>query len=380
MKYIAKLSFCLIIILVTACKKDIQSDSHVDDGFDVFNINTNQNTSLLKVIVTTNIEDVSSWGICFSNANTEPNLNDSVIIISNDSVNGKNVYLENLQPNTKYYIRIFTATNSAITYSDTYQIKTTNPIGALANLNHLPITYIYNDSAVLNFEIFNNGGSEIIENGFCISRYGTPNITDRKIELPTNSSNLSTPLYKLAPSTIYYVRPYVINSAGTVYGKQRVFITDSISINQFMKGGSLFYIFKKGDQYYVENEFHGLVYYPMLTIGINHTAWSNNNTLITTNNTSIGGGEENTKKIIQTLGQGNYMAWRVDSLTFRNYNDWYLVSKEELDLIVKTSGNVVNNIWTSTEYDSLKAYAKVNGLIQPVLKSQKYRSVIVRRF
>lgn len=370
--------FVLIIFSTTSCKKDISKEEIIDDGFNIVNLNINANTAYLDIISNNNLDIISSWGICFSSNNVEPNLNDSIVYLSNDSISGQIIYIENLIPNTNYYIRIFFEKNNIVNYSDVYQFKTTSAVGSLAEIEHLPITYIYCDSAVLNYSIKSEGGSEIIERGFCISRAGTPNITDIKLEVSSILSDVSLPLYKLKPSTIYYVRPYAINSAGTSYGKQRVFITDSVYLNEGMKGGNLFYIFKEGDKYYVENEFHGLVYFPHLYHQSSSQPWSEQNTFVGANNTSIGGGYDNTMKIIQAYNQGEYMAWKINELKYRGYDDWYLINKEELELAGKHFS--LNNLWTSTEVDSSYAYARVNNIIQPVLKSTVLRSIIVRRF
>lgn len=370
--------FVLIIFSLISCKKDVSKEEIFDDGFNIVNLNINANTAYLDIISNTNLDNISSWGICFSSNNAEPSLNDSIVYINNDSTSGRIIYIENLIPNTKYYVRIFTEKNNVVNFSEVYQFKTTTAIGLLAEIEHLPITYIYCDSAVLNYSIKNDGGSEIIEKGFCISRTGTPNISDIKLEVNSNLSDVSLPLYKLKPSTVYYVRPYAINSAGTSYGKQRVFITDSVYLDEGMKGGNLFYVFKEGDKYYVENEFHGLVYFLLLSYPSVLQPWSEQNTFVGANNTSIGGGYDNTMKIIQAFNQGEYMAWRVNEINIKGYDDWYLINKEELELAGKYFP--VNNLWTSTEVDSSYAYARVNNTIKPVLKSTILRSVIVRRF
>lgn len=368
----------VIFFMQLSCKKDISNTEIIDDGFEIVTLNTNANTAYLDVISSSNLDNISNWGICFSINNAEPNLSDSVVYISIDSLSGQKIYLDNLMSNTKYYIRIFVQENSNIKYSDVYQFKTTITIGELVEIEHLPITYIYCDSAVLNYSVIDNGGSEIIEQGFCVSRTETPNVTDIKIEVNDNLSIISRPLYKLKPSTIYYVRPYAINAAGTSYGKQRVFITDSVSLNQGMKGGNLFYIFREGDKYYVEGEFHGLVYFPLVGSMSILKPWSIQNTFVGANNTNIGGGYDNTMKIIQTYNQGEYMASKVNELNFRGYHDWYLINKEELVLVNKYIA--LYNVWSSTEVDSSYAYAGIKNVIQPVLKSTELKSVIVRRF
>jgi hypothetical protein len=92
-----------------------------------------------------------------------------------------------------------------------------------------------------------------------------------------------------------------------------------------------------------------------------------NGTLITTGATatSIGSGLQNTNTIITAQGAGNYAATAAKNYTQGGYKDWFLPSRDELNLIyqnlkVKGLGNLNNDFyWSSSEFNVNGAYRQV---------------------
>ena len=106
--------------------------------------------------------------------------------------------------------------------SITYTIS--NP-GNLASLSTLPVGSITSSSAVSGGNITNNGGSTVTERGVCW--YTTPNPTtaNNKIASGSGVGNFTVNINGLSESTVYYVRAYAVNSAGTAYGNELSFTT-----------------------------------------------------------------------------------------------------------------------------------------------------------
>ena len=88
---------------------------------------------------------------------------------------------------------------------------------------------INSSQSTLNGTITNLGDEPVTSYGFCINTTGTPTISDTKLDKGACSL---TGAYTynatgLTPSTLYYVRSFATNSAGTTYGTQVSFTTTS---------------------------------------------------------------------------------------------------------------------------------------------------------
>ena len=69
-------------------------------------------------------------------------------------------------------------------------------------------------------EVTTDSGSEVVERGVCWSADSyPPTIEDNKASSGSGIGAYKVNLTDLEPNTIYYVRAYAINGAGTSYGK-----------------------------------------------------------------------------------------------------------------------------------------------------------------
>ncbi len=85
--------------------------------------------------------------------------------------------------------------------------------------------------------------------------------------------------------------------------------------------------------------------------------WGCNNTLMSgADGTAVGTGAQNTSDILAGCSDAGIAAEKADEYTLNGYNDWFLPSKDELDLLYQQK-SVVGGFnsglyWSSTEYDS----------------------------
>lgn len=86
------------------------------------------------------------------------------------------------------------------------------------------VTAVTAITAEVRGEVLDDGGAPVTSKGFCWKVYEDPTIDDDKI-LAQGESNSFTGILSLSPSTTYYVRAYVTNSAGTGYGESVSFKT-----------------------------------------------------------------------------------------------------------------------------------------------------------
>jgi N-acetylneuraminic acid mutarotase len=110
---------------------------------------------------------------------------------------------------------------------------TTDDAGIPANttpvITTTTVSGITNAAVVTGGFVTNIGGTEVTAHGVCWSTAPNPTLTDNKTteDQIFSSSAFSSSLTGLMPNTTYYVRAYVTNSAGTVYGNQIIFATSS---------------------------------------------------------------------------------------------------------------------------------------------------------
>lgn len=131
----------------------------------------------------------------------------------------------------------------------------------------------------------------------------------------------------------------------------------AIKIGDTYQGGIVFYIDGSG--------LHGLIAAPNdQTAEGNWIAWWNGSDITTgATATAVGTGQDNTNKIITAQGAGNYAASLADSLDLNGYSDWFLPSRDELNLMywnigpgasapLTDIGNFTGGVyWSSSEYD-----------------------------
>ena len=79
---------------------------------------------------------------------------------------------------------------------------------------------------------------------------------------------------------------------------------------------------------------------------------------------AIGKGQINTRAIVRTYGRGRYAARYADSLVLNGYDDWFLPSKDELNVMYSVLSTAYPRIgdyarsfyWSSSEYDLNNAW------------------------
>lgn len=369
----------LTIILLSiffSCKKDIESNTSSNNTIQLSTVYIDPNSAIIQVKSELQIQSNEKWGVCYSIINDQPTITDSIIYSGLDSISNQQFYLYSLISNTQYFLRVFIESDSKVEYFDVYKFNTPKSVGASVEISHLPITAIGMDSAVLNLDFNNASNSDIKELGFCIAKKPQPNILDRKLKVNNTAGKQSSKLYKLTPSTFYYVRPYIITNAGTFYGIQRPFVTDSLIMNSEHGAGRIFYVYKKGEIHYVEGEFHGLVYKQLNK----SFPWSIDFRVLNITDTTWGMGESNTRKIIDQLGSGNYAAYYIDTVKYGGYDNWFMPNISEVKKIYENFG-AVHSSWISNEFGADSAYIARGAYKLSKFNKKGLRNVlIVRRF
>jgi uncharacterized protein (TIGR02145 family) len=111
------------------------------------------------------------------------------------------------------------------------------PLVATTNVSDITQT-----TALIGGKVTDDGGSEIMDLGVCWGTSPYPTISSDKTNNVTGSSSFTTIISGLTASTIYHVRAYATNSAGTSYGNGFTFSTkDLIKVSSIIFNPNLIY-------------------------------------------------------------------------------------------------------------------------------------------
>lgn len=140
------------------------------------------------------------------------------------------VELKNLQSDTEYYV-YYEVSNvfSTAVLNDNYSFKTAKK-GEKPNVVTSAVTQITETSAVVGGNVTSDGGASSTERGVVYST--NPNLVITNLSntiLPCGSGagSFTCNLTGLQPNTTYYIRAYAKNDAGTAYGEEMSFTTQT---------------------------------------------------------------------------------------------------------------------------------------------------------
>lgn len=152
---------------------------------------------------------------------------------------------------------------------------------------------------------------------------------------------------------------------------------DSIVIGHTFRGGIIFYI--------DGTKLHGLIAAPYDQS--DNIEWNmGSKTKCNAYGTGIGEGAENTRIITEKTGEGNYPAKLCADLEYKGYNDWYLPSKDELQLLYKMK-DVIKGFadayyWSSSEASNADVWYQsfFNGVAYKIIEHNKAHVRAIRAF
>ena len=166
-------------------------------------------------------------GVCFSTFQN-PSIDNNKTSVTGAGTGYFSVNVDGLTPNTFYYVRAYAINSAGTVYGDEVSFKT---LETFPDLITNPVTTITATTATLGGNITNAGAPPYTERGVCYSATQNPTVANNKIRISGNGTgNFSTGVSGLTLNTTYYVRAYVINVKGTVYGNQESFTTSIFSL------------------------------------------------------------------------------------------------------------------------------------------------------
>jgi hypothetical protein len=260
----------------------------------------------------------------------------------------------NLQANTTYYLRAYAKNNAGIAYGN--QVEFTTSAASLPVISTSIITGINQTSALGGGTISSRGGASISRAGVCWSTNPNPTPNDSNTFNALGLGRFVSYISGLKGNTKYYIRAYATNSAGTGYGNEIVITTLNATVYEIGKsygGGIIFYVDGTGQ--------HGLIS-AQYDQAVSSADWGCEGTYCGATGTGVGTGSFNTNQIVKYCNNPNSAAMKCYNLVLNGYSDWFLPSKDELNLM--HSNLYLNDIgdfdlstyWSSSEYNKQFAW------------------------
>jgi hypothetical protein len=164
---------------------------------------------------------VTSKGICWSTS-------ENPMVSDNHTTNGTGTgaFISNmtgLTNGTTYHIRAYATNSVGTAYGEEVTFSTVS-IG-MAQLSTTAMSGITETAAVSGGNIINNGGSAVSARGVCWSTSPNPTTADLRTSNGSGSGTFTSNITGLTGGTVYHVRAYATNGAGTSYGEDITFIT-----------------------------------------------------------------------------------------------------------------------------------------------------------
>ncbi len=163
---------------------------------------------------------IKAKGICWDTL-PNPQVNDNSIHNDELKLDSLSVLITNITPNKKYYARAYATNKAGTSYSNELVFESTP--GQLVLTSDISEIDLF--TAVCGATVSGDGGLTITDRGVCWSIYSEPTVSDNKTSNGRGSGTFSSSLTDLTFDTKYYVRSYITNSEGTIYGDELSFRT-----------------------------------------------------------------------------------------------------------------------------------------------------------
>ena len=222
-----------IIVAIIAVAAIVVIGCQKDPLVDTTEITTKQVTSITGwsavsggEITSDGTPTISKRGVCWSTS-PEPTMNDYTVTHHNGGLGKFSVTMDGLSENTTYYVRAFAWNSTGAIYGEEYSFTTPyKPI-----LSTLEVEEVISISAVCGGNITDDGNAAISQRGLCWSQNENPTLDDSiSVVDSVGIGTFKSEITKLTPGTLYYVRAYATNVAGTAYGDVQQFTTRNIPV------------------------------------------------------------------------------------------------------------------------------------------------------
>jgi uncharacterized protein (TIGR02145 family) len=135
--------------------------------------------------------------------------------------------LTGLNAGTTYHVRAYATNSKGTAYGNDVTFSTSS---GLATVTTAQFTTVTPTGATLSGTVTNNGSATVTERGMVWSTSPNPTVTNNKVVSGNGSGTFTTNITGLANGSVYYIRSFATNSAGTAYGNQRKLVTSLVDV------------------------------------------------------------------------------------------------------------------------------------------------------
>ena len=232
-RFTAILAVSLSILI--ACTEDI-ADVRLDPSLstsEILDVQSAQATIIGFVIAEGN--GFTERGVCYATV-PEPDINDNKVVFDAEAEGATfSVTITELNYATTYYVKAYATGGSGTIYGEEMSFITLPETPVVTTAAIIDISYT---TAEGGGEVTDAKGSDITARGLCWSTSTMPTIADSKTTDGDGLGTFTSSLSGLDDGTLYYVRAYATNSAGTGYGEEVEFTTQAFASRTWYIPGS----------------------------------------------------------------------------------------------------------------------------------------------
>ncbi|MGQ1889037.1 SusF/SusE family outer membrane protein [Thermophagus sp. OGC60D27] len=213
----------LMTIIGSSCTEDM-SEVRLDPAIETTqSMGISSDSAVIEGFVLTEGTGFTERGVCYSTTEN-PTVDDNKVEYTGDTDKAAfNVTLRGLDYATPYYARAYGIGPNGVVYGEQMSFTTLPVVPTVTTMEI--VSDITGNSAKSGGEVTVAGGAEVTARGVCFSTEENPTIEDQKTDDGEGLGEFVSTLTGLKGNTIYYVRAYATNSAGTGYGLQVTFKT-----------------------------------------------------------------------------------------------------------------------------------------------------------
>ena len=219
----------VLLIFISSCSSEESCEPYPELTInDVFEISENSAQLNGTIKPPTCDDTVTSQGFVYGKGEL-PTVDDNKVVANGSSISKK---IENLDPNTTYYARVFFENPLGVFYSNTTSFKTS--VGDLV-VETLDASVIFPEYVKVGVKLIDDGGGNVTNLGVYYS-------LEESVDKDDNFAEGTNPeLINLNPDTTYYYKASGNNEKGQFFGEIKSFktldgdISSSINLNEVCK-------------------------------------------------------------------------------------------------------------------------------------------------